>query len=71
METASVLTNLERKIITIIQHHNKRGRSTSLRELKMRLSHEESKIQSTIEDLIKREWIKIHENEWTVVKKLF
>ncbi|WP_087974576.1 hypothetical protein [Oceanobacillus rekensis] len=66
MESAKDLKDFERKLITIIQHHNKRGRSPSLEELELRAGRDTNEIKEVIKDLIKREWLAIREGELVV-----
>ena len=71
METAKDLKDFERKLITIIQHHNKRGKSPSLEELELRAGRDANEIKEVIKDLVKREWLGISEGELIVLKILF
>ena len=71
MEKAKDLKDFERKLITIIQHHNKRGKSSSLEELELRSGRNADEIKEVIEDLIKRQWLGIIEDELIVLKILF
>lgn len=70
-EMYSDLTHLERKVMTVLQHHNKRGHITTLDELEIRLGHPASKIKRIIDDLIQRGWITVKEGQWIVIRKLF
>jgi DNA-binding MarR family transcriptional regulator len=65
------LTDFERKLVTIIQHNNKRGRSPSLKELEFRSGYTESEIKETINNLIKRNWLGVHEGKIIVKRILF
>lgn len=72
MEKAKDLKDFERKLITIIQHHNnKKGKSPSLEELELRAGRDANEIKEVIKDLIKREWLAISEGELVVLKLLF
>ncbi|TMN22725.1 MarR family transcriptional regulator [Lentibacillus cibarius] len=65
------LTDLERKILTVLQHNNKKGRIPSLTELQFRLGHSGDEIQEIVNDLIERRWIEVEDGEWIVIRKLF
>jgi len=71
METTNNLSDFERKLITIIQHNNKRGKSPSLEELKLRTGHSESNIKDVIDDLVTREWLREIDNKLIVQQNLF
>lgn len=65
------LTDFERKLITIMQHNNKRGRVVTLTELEMRIGHNSTEIKEVINDLIGRNWIEENNGNWIVIRKLF
>jgi len=71
MESAKDLNDFERKLVTIIQHNNKKGRSPSLEELEIRSRHHANEIKEVIKDLIKRRWLEISEGKLIVLQKLF
>lgn len=71
MESAKDLSDFERKLVIIIQHHNKRDDPTSLDELELRTGHTPNEIKAAIKELVKREWLEISENKLIVLKKLF
>lgn len=71
MNISSDLTHLERKLLTILQHHNRRGKLTTLPELEMRLGHSETEIQDLINSLIERNWIVADKGQWIVTRILF
>jgi len=65
------LTDFERKLLTIIYHHNKRGHLTTIEELELRTGHEPSDIEHTINDLIAKKFLSIEGKELIVRFKLF
>lgn len=71
MESENNLTDFERKLITIIQHNNKKGRLPSLEELKIRTGHNVDDIKEVVNNLAKRGWINISEGKLIVLIKLF
>lgn len=71
MESARDLNDFERKLVTIIQHNSKRGKSPSIDELELRSGREANEIKKVTKDLIKRGWIGIKEGKLVAVKKLF
>ena len=71
MEKANDLKDFERKLITIIQHHNKRGESPSLEELELRSGRNANEIKEIMKDLIKREWLGISEGKFDCSQNTF
>lgn len=71
MKLGKELNDFERKLITILQHNNKRGTSPTMEELELRTGHNASEIKEEIKDLIKREWLGVSEGELVVLKLLF
>ncbi|MFD1363178.1 hypothetical protein [Lentibacillus salinarum] len=65
------LSDLERKLLIILQHNNKKGRLPSLSELQSRSGHQGDEIRGIINDLIQRKWIKEENGEWIVIQQLF
>jgi len=65
------LSDFERKLITVLQHNNKKGKIPSMRELEARLGHNSNDIQKSVDSLIDRYWIEDHNGEWIVKNKLF
>ncbi|MFD1363395.1 hypothetical protein [Lentibacillus salinarum] len=65
------LSDFERKLVTVLQHDNKKGKVASIRELEMRLGYSSDKIQKSINDLINRNWIEKNNGEWIIKNKLF
>lgn len=71
MEQISVLSDFERKLITIIQHYNQEHRSPGISTLKSKTGHDEDDIQQTIRDLVSRRWLVVHDKKIMVQQKLF
>jgi len=71
MGSIKFLSDFERKLITIIQHNNKRGKSPSLEELEMRTGHNSNEIKETIKGLVEKRWIEIQDRKLVVIQKLF
>lgn len=68
MGTAKDLKGFERKLITIIQHQNKRGKSPSLEEMELWLGRDGSEMKEVIRGLLKKRWLRINENKMIVLK---
>lgn len=65
------LSDFERKLVTILQHNNKKEKVPSIQELEVRLGHSSYEIQKSVNDLINRNWIEENNGEWIVKNKLF
>lgn len=65
------LSDVERKLMTIMLHNLRRGHTPSLKELEVRSGYTSYEITETLKMLIKKEWLGIDNGEWIVLKKLF
>jgi len=65
------LSDFERKVLTIIYHHNKRGHITSITELQLRTGRRKEDIKKTIDDLIAKDLLAIEGKEMIAKIKLF
>lgn len=65
------MNDIDRKILTIIQHNYKRGKFIEIEEIAFRSSYEKKKVRLSIEHLISEDWIEIHNGKLYVVRTLF
>ena len=71
MDSVKSLSDFERKLITIIQHYNREKRSPGLHTLVNKTGRHEDDIIATIQDLVARRWIVVHDKKIRVRQKLF
>lgn len=65
------ITHAERKLLTVIQHNNRKGRSPSLAELQMRIGYNNEDIKRIINNLIQKDWLKQKDGNLIIKKTLF
>jgi len=71
LKSVNTLTDFERKLITIVQHYNQEHRSPGIQTLKNKTGHSEKDIQQTIQDLVARKWLVVHDKKLMVRERLF
>lgn len=71
MEPVTALSDFERKLITIIQHYNQEKRSPGIKTLENKTGRQEEDIQQTIQDLVTRQWLVVHDKKLKVQQRLF
>lgn len=71
MESIKTLSDFERKLVTIIQHYNKEKRSPGIHTLMNKTGRDEKNIQETIQYLVARKWLVVHEKKLMVRQRLF
>lgn len=65
------LSDMERKLLIIIQHENHKGKSPSLSFLHRRTGRSEEEIQMTIKKLVKLGWLMVRDKQLLVVQPIF
>lgn len=71
MESVSALTEFERKLITIIQHYNKKHKSPGISTLKIKTGQEETNVADVVQDLVRREWLVVRDKKLMVACRIF
>lgn len=65
------LSDMDRKILTIIQHNYKRGKFVDAQEVAFRSGYEENEVTGEVQRLIAEGWIEEHDGKWFVLRTLF
>lgn len=71
MESTNHLTDFERKLLTILRNSIRKGTHPSLRVLELRTGRSEKELQKTIDNLINKKWLSVHDGKLILNKRLF